>query len=385
MNLKKALVITGHIKNSRRHGGFHDFIEFLEDFGYDIDWCTYSMNLTWIIRNDDQNNAFNFYHLWKGIEFEERGSRVRHWGVAVLLPTRLFRYWNKKTYNNHWADWRRVKKRLMPDYDVILVESSACRYMPQLKREYPGAVAIYRPSDILRALNPAGQPDRWEKQAIWASDITLLVDEIQRDYYRKIGADPGKMQIMRNPMVSRGDLEFLGGYEPLVHEEKTAVYIGVSYLDFGMLEYAAGRNPGIKFIICGPFRRRSHANIRYVGSITGAEFGEYLSMADVGIVPNKLNLKETAVAGYPRKVLTYMKYLLPVVATGCSNYLNVRGYLTAECREEFSDLISAAADYTYEQRVGLREGYMGALEYFSKDRVREQLRDIVCNKQEIGK
>ena len=60
---KKALVLTYHVKNCTRLGGFHYFINFLTRAGYYVDWVTLTVSSSWIIKNNDRENPKNFFEI----------------------------------------------------------------------------------------------------------------------------------------------------------------------------------------------------------------------------------------------------------------------------------------------------------------------------------
>ena len=196
------------------------------------------------------------------------------------------------------------------------------------------------------------------------SDITLCVDENQLNYYETIGASVEKINIFRNPLSSIDDISFLENYLPKRIEKKSVVYVGVSFFDKDLVEIAASDNKYAEFIIIGPFDYKSHYNIRYVGSLKKNEFEKYLLSANVGIAPIKQSELDVKY-GYTGKIISYMKYLLPIVATNSSNYLGVEGFITCKNdSKEFSNNVRKCLDMSIEERLSLRDGYLSILKKF---------------------
>lgn len=382
MNEKKALVLTYHVKDCTRVGGFHSFIDFLCQDGYDVDWITIPMSSSWIIRHNDKENAKNFINLLRGIEFENRGSYVRHFSVPVWLPARIAKFFNKKLGNHYWPAWKKIKKRLLNKYDVILVEGSACQYADDIKRDYPNAQIIYRPSDVLSMFSNVPNPEELEKRMILVADITLCVDETSLIYYKKLAGDKSRVEILRNPITTENDIKELQLYKPQIREKLLVTYIGVSYVDFELVEYAARKNTSAMFVMVGPFGMKSHDNIIYTGTLSKLEYEEYLKKSCVGINPlnSKMIQSEKGITvGYTRKIINYMKYLMPIVATCSSNYLNVDGFFCVENKEKFSNKIAECLRYSSVDREKLRDGYLYAMRIFSKEESRRKFLSIVHN------
>ena len=380
MKRKKALVLTYHVKRCMRRGGFHEFISYLKDMSFDIDWVTCTMNSSWIVNRNDRENFRNFYELWKGLEFVEDNSHIRHFAIPVMLPARIAKHINKKLYNQYWPKWKWLRKKLADNYDVILVEGVACQYAEELKKNYPRTQIIYRPSDVLESFSNAKDPKKIEKKMIELADITYCVDENQIQYYLDFAEKKEKLRILRNPITTQADLDYIKTYVPSLEEKKSVIYVGVSNIDLEYIEYAAENNPDAEFLVIGPFENKSHNNIYYLGAMMPERFQNYLQRASVGINPMSEKVKDMTLPGYTKKIVNYMKYLMPIVATYSDNYLDVAGYLIAKDKEEFSELVSKALNYSIEERMALKKGYEKVLSFFLDTNVKEQLRKAIEEK-----
>lgn len=383
-NQKSALVLTYHVKRCKRVGGFHHFIRFLEDEGYNVDWVTVPVSITWIFGKGDRENAKNFFSLIRGFSFEEKNVTVRCFSIPLLIPAKIAQRLRMKSGDEFWPDWKRIRKRLKEQYDVVLFEGVACQYAKSLSHEYPNAKLIYRPSDILATFSSVSNPEEREKEAIEYADVCACVDEIQIAFYKHIGADEKKMEILRNPLTSIKDMEDVKNYIPKENEKKTAVYMGVSFCDFEMIEYAAKNNPDCDFYVIGPFDRESHDNVIFTGSMNRKEYEEIFSRANVAIAPTvetEYKAKNGIKYGFTGKIISYMKYLLPIVASCSSNYLGISGFNCVDNKEDFSRKITECLKYTVKERESLREGYMRAMRVFSEEESRIHFSRIIQEKQ----
>lgn len=377
---KQALVITYHVKNCQRVGGFHYFINFLEKQSYDIDWVTCTVSLSWIFRKNDKENLRNFVDLWKGITFEENGVVVRHFSEPVFIPAKIAKALGIKLGINYWPRWKKLRRRMKKNYDVILVEGVGCQYALELKNDYLDAKIIYRPSDILQTFSDVPNSVELERQMIEIADLTLCVDENGQQYYKKISPKSNNIMVLRNPMTSKDDLEQLRKWRPVQASQKSVVYLGVTNVDLDLIEYAALKMRMVRFYIIGPHHRKSYDNVEYLGTLDQNEFEHYLESASVGVSPlvkagfEKQNL---ALAGYTRKIISYMKYLLPIVTTFHSNYLNTEGFYVANGKEEFCEFLKTALNYSLEEREALREGYLKVMKLFSIENIEKEFKDFI--------
>ncbi|MCR5592152.1 MAG: hypothetical protein K6F79_00205 [Saccharofermentans sp.] len=373
-NKKKALVLTYHVKNCTRIGGFHLFIDFLCQAGYDVDWVPVTMSSTWIIAHNDKENLRNFIELCKGIQFEQHESLVRHFSVPVWIPAKIAKMLKMPLGNHYWPKWKKLRKRLADSYDVILVEGTACQYADDLKTAFPQSKIIYRPSDILCMFSDVPSPELIEKRMIEVADVTLCVDELCLSYYKGISGEDSRLSILRNPITTDEDIENAKNWIPQSSEEPLVVYLGVSYIDKDIVEYTAERNRSAKFVIIGP-SGESHDNVIYTGPLKESEFIGYLEKACIGISPlrNDMIHEEKGISiGYTRKIIKYMRYLMPIVATCSENYLNIDGFFCVNSKEEFSEKVSDCLKYTIDDREKLRKAYLYAMSVFSENESRKE-------------
>lgn len=375
-----ALVITYHVKNCQRVGGFHYFINYLEKLSYDIDWVTCPVSLSWILHRNDRENFKNFMDLWRGIAFEENNVQVRHFSAPVFMPAKIARVFGMEIGYHYWPAWEKLRKRMKPEYDMILVEGVGCQYAFEMRKSFPKAKIVYRPSDILETFSDVPGAFLLEKGMIETADITLCVDEIQQKYYKSRGLQEQPIEILRNPLCTENDMEFVRGWMPEDVAQKTVVYVGISGVDLEMIEYAASQIKNATFVVVGPFDRKSHDNIVFLGSLSNKEFLPIVEKSSVGINPileNVFDKQNQLAVGYTRKIIRYMKYLLPVVTTCSCNYLNLDGFYVAKDKDEFCRYVNKALQYSAEERINLRLGYMKAMELFLNHKVEQRFEEIV--------
>ncbi len=376
-----ALVLTYHVKNSKRVGGFHYFITFLQRAGYNVDWVTLPVSITWLLRRNDRENAKNFISISKGYSLTDGNSEIRCFSTPILIPAKMARVLKMRLGDEYWPRWDQLRKKLRNRYDLILFEGVACQYAEMLKRDYPNAKVIYRPSDVLATFSQMPCPEKMEINAINQSDVTACVDENEIKYYKQIGAEEKKLMVLHNPLTSCNDITFLKSFVPKNNNPiKTVVYMGVSFCNFEYIEFAAQQNKECVFYIIGPFNRKSHDNVMYTGSMTREEYEKIIMCADVAIAPNtetSYKAKYEIRYGFTGKIITYMKFLLPIVATCSSNYLNVDGFFCVDTKEEFSKRISKCLKYSSEDRLNFRDGYLRAMKCFLESQVEKDFSNMI--------
>lgn len=374
---KKALVITFHLKNCKRLGGFHTFIDLLMKNGYDVDWLTTNVNASWLLRNTDRENLYNLFTTWRGIDFEKYGSKCHHFSVPFLIPGKIKKILGFAEYELNYSKWNRIKKRLQKDYDVILVEGSGAQYGSDLRRDYPNAKIIYRPSDILCTVIDDNNANDIEFKMMQNADITLCVDENQREYYKAYISKSIKYDILRNPLCNDDDIRKLKEYK--ISAEKTmrnVVYVGVSFLDTYLVEGAASIIKDANFYIIGPFDKKSHDNVVYTGPLHNKFLDKYFESACVGISPIDRK-RDHVLYGYTGKIILYMKYLLPIVATNSSNYFNISGIKIAKDLDTFVRYIQSFLNYKVSNRLALKEEYLKLMEEFNVKNTERKLISVL--------
>lgn len=374
--MKRALVISYHLKNSMRIGGFHYFIKFLNAMGYEVDWFTNPVSISWLWKREDRANARNFFQLQKGQKEMKNGSAIYNFGVPLYIPARAAKLLKLKVGTYFWPSWKRVRRRLKDSYDVILVEGNNCQYALDIKRDYPQAKIIFRISDIMGTFSTLKNTIAYEKRMIRVSDIVWCVDEGMMGYYLRNQVPRERLSILRNPFCTAEDIAFMKSFVPQeCRPRKSVVYVGVSFFNFAYIEYAAKKNPDSDFIIIGPFHKKSHGNIYYKGSMVPEEFEKILSTASVAMVQvtqDEFKSENGIRYGYTRKVISYMKYLLPIVANCSSNYRGIDGFYCVDTKEEFSSKIHACLRMGVEERIRFREGFEEVMGLFLEDRVQAE-------------
>lgn len=365
---KTALVITFHLKNEKRRGGFHFWIDTLLKNGYDVDWVTSPVNPSWIFKNTDRENIKNFFTLLSGVYYIKYGHTAKNFAVPFIIPGKIKKILGLSDNSLNYTNWNNLHKKLRDKYDIILLEGVACKYADDIKREYKDSKIIYRPSDIFSTLYNVEDADDIDCNMIQKSNITLCVDENQINYYKNLGVKNDKLKIMRNPLSTDDDIDFLKNYNPV--SSNNVVYIGVSFCDLDYIEYAAKLNSNLNFYIIGPFNKKSHDNIVYTDPLTKNEFESYLINAQVAIAPVKPTSKFN-LYGYTGKIIMYMKYLLPIVTTNFSNYLGVKGIYNTESEEEFSSRLTELSHMTVDERKKLKNDYLRVLNNFTYNNAEE--------------
>jgi hypothetical protein len=383
--MKKALVMTYHVKNCKRVGGFHYFIRFLSELSYDVDWLTNPISISWLVNRNDRENPRNFFDLCKEIEERKNDITIRNFAVPVLIPARIAKLFHMKLGNKYWPSWKWLRKKLQDQYQVILVEGNNCQYAENIREDYPNAKIIFRISDIMGTFSTLSNTIEYEKKMIDISDHVLCVDECMIEYYLKNGISPEKLSILRNPFCKKEEIDFMKNFTPEmipIGMRKAAVYLGVSFVNFEYIEYAARNNPETDFFVIGPFHNKSHDNVIYCGSMTEIEFEKILCKASVALAPmtqKEFNKKNNIRYGYTRKIIRYMKYLLPIVANCSSNYLSIDGFNTVETKEDFSLGVRKALEMSVEERICLKMGYEKVMCLFLEENIKTEFERILSN------
>lgn len=381
--MKKALVMTYHVKNCKRVGGFHYFIRFLSELSYDVDWLTNPVSISWLVNKNDRENLHNFFDLCKTIQEKKNNVTIRNFAVPIFIPARIAKFFHMELGNKYWPAWKRLRKKFQDQYQVILVEGNNCQYAENIREDYPKAKIIFRISDIMGTFSSLNNTIEYEKKMIDISDHVLCVDECMIEYYIKNGISPEKLSILRNPFCKKNEIDFMKNFIPEIvsaGKRKSAVYLGVSFVNFEYIEYAARDNPETDFFVIGPFRNKSHDNVKYCGSMTEKEFEKILCKASVALAPmtqRAFNKKNNIRYGYTRKIISYMKYLLPIVANCSSNYLSVDGFNTVESKEDFSSGVKKALEMSVEERICLKKGYEKVMRLFLEENIKAEFEKIL--------
>jgi hypothetical protein len=155
---------------------------------------------------------------------------------------------------------------------------------------------------------------------------------------------------------------------------RIAAYLGNLHdaIDYDYFVALIDRNPDWTFKLCGqPMsgqaeRLLSRPNVRYVGVISNAEIGDFLSDASIGLIPY---LRTEWTAGvFPTKLFEYLGHRIPVLSTCLPEVMRFAGpqFITL-CNEPVSltlpvfaeqEIDAFVRDHTWEKRI---RAYAGAV------------------------
>ena len=120
------------------------------------------------------------------------------------------------------------------------------------------------------------------------------------------------------------------------------------WFDMVLVNKTALRFPHIEFVMIGPFskklRRSSPVNVHFIGVLPHQELPAYLQHADVGIIPFRLDARESFVDYiHPLKLYEYLASSLPVVSTFWEELAQINSpALLAHSEDEFAEKIEVA-------------------------------------------
>lgn len=356
-----ALFITYHNWKDKRIGGFHYLAAALAERGDDVGFFSFPRPLITVLTSRSERcNARTMVRLSRGVSYSFGKGSISNFTAPTLgMPGRLGRALGPVNYELSRATvppLQLLLRRRAPKVDVCVVESTVgvC-LLEMLRRCYPHAVLIYRPSDPLVA-NPncPAWLARAEQEMLAAADVVLLVNEEGREtYLARFGAQfvsELNCRILENGVNYSAFQKRYPRPKEFVAERKVVLYLGAAIPDWASILGLAAEIPEATVCVVCPERPQkkwlraaaAYKNFVYIDGVAPDEVPAYVTNCDVFAVAYPPGLWRHKPWGFHAKLQQAIAARKPVVGINVNPSLERYGIVVAKDAESFAESVKAA-------------------------------------------
>ena len=367
--MRKIVFITTHQWNSNRQGGFHKFAEFCADSNIQTVFFSFPRPYYGKFMKTEQMNKKTINLLSKGISCSTaKGSPLINVTYPTLrLPDSIGKFLPAKLMirlaSSGLKSFKSFSKKFLSSADTFVFESCEGIYLlPEIKKLFPEAKIIYRPSDPLVFDNVPERLKKAEQKILKNADLNLIVNEEGINSYKK--EIPDFDTTVKYKMLSNGiDIDSYTKKYPvpeLLQKKNTVLYVGAWEVCWDLLFKASTETPDFNYVVVCPnfpspeIRKRveSISNLFYVPGIKPAEVPAWITNCSVVMVPYQTDFYKDRPLGITAKYYQAMAAGKPIVAYSDTPKLQEAGVYATYSFEDFINSVKTAmncpkADYTF--------------------------------------
>ena len=363
--LKKIVFITTHNWDTKRLGGFHKFAEAAARQGIETIFFSFPRPYYGIFMKREQLNKNVIKVLTKGKVYQIENSENTI--LNITFPTlRLPDSFGKcippfvMTFlaQTSLKSFRQFAKKFLAGTDCFVFESCEGIFLlDKIKKYFPDAKIIYRPSDPLVFDSVPQRLKEAEKKILKTADLSLIINDEGLAAYRAEINDFDHN--VKYAMLSNGvDIESYRKKYPvpeLLKKQNTILYIGAWEVEWSLLFEAANVCPTFNFIVVCPnypdtsitAKIKKYANLFYIPGIRPAEVPAWITNCDVVMVPYVTNFYKDRPLGITAKYYQAMAAEKPIVAYCDTPKLKEVGIPVCYTYEDFISAIQQAIIQTH--------------------------------------
>ena len=351
MDLKKITFLTGHNWKSNRLGGFHKFAQEALDQGIEVVFFSFPRPYYSYFQHQELYNKKSIKELQKGLVYHENNSTLTNVTLSTLkLPNFFNKFFSDSLMNAFerfsFSSFKRFAKKWLCGTDVFVFEScDGMIFLKKLKKMFPDAKFVYRPSDPLMYDGCLSRYQKNETQMILGADLNIIVNQEGLDLYkRKID---GFEEKAKYTLLSNGvDIESYQKTYPkpaLLNKPNTFLYVGAWEVEWNLLFKACESNKNFNYIVvCPNFpdesvlqKVKSFENLFYVPGIKPQEVPAWITNCDVVMVPYVTDFYKNRPLGITAKYYQAMAAQKPIVAYCDTPKLSEAGISVTYTYEDF--------------------------------------------------
>lgn len=358
MDVKKITFITYHNWKTKRHGGFHQFAEYTCKQGIETVFFSFSRPYYILFKNEERLNYKVLRLLNNGCYYNIGGHNL----LNVTWPTLALPGFLRKFVSSEINEWlmchsftpfKKITGRWLKNTDCFVFESCDAVFLLDLiKKYFPKAKIIYRPSDPLVEFSNEEYAIAAEKRLIAKADKILLVNNESLAVYAEKFPDVFNKE--KFYVVSNGvDISaYLKKYDcpNELKWPKTALYIGAFSIDWELIILAAQQLPDIRFVIITPTkpiskvltRIKSISNLLYIPGISPSQVPQWVTNASVILQPfssssQHCNKKSLGLTAQNYKAIAAQK---TIITHQVPMHLSKYGLITTNTYQAFIDAVA---------------------------------------------
>lgn len=358
MDVKKITFITYHNWKTKRHGGFHQFAEYTCKQGIETVFFSFSRPYYILFKNEERLNYKVFRLLNNGCYYNIGGHNLLNVTWSTLaLPGFLRKFVSSEI--NEWlmchsfTPFKKIVEKWLKNTDCFVFESCDAVFLLDLiKKYFPEAKIIYRPSDPLVEFSDEEYMIAAEKRLIAKADKILLVNNESLGVYAENFPDvydKGKFYVVSNG-VNISD--YLKNYDcpNELKWPKTALYVGSFSIDWELIIMAAQQLPDIRFIIITPnkpinrilTRIKTITNLLYIPGIPPSQVPQWITNASIILQPfpstfQHCNKKSLGLTAKNYKAMAARK---TIITHQIPMHLSKYGLITTDTYQDFINAIA---------------------------------------------
>ena len=358
MTIRKITFITGHNWQSNRLGGFHKFAEAACNAGAEVVFFSFPRPYYGYFMHQELFNKKSIKALQKGITYEIGKSKLHNVTLSTLkLPNSANKILSDGMMNTlerfSFTSFKRFAKKWLDGTDVFVFESSdGMIFLDQLKKMYPNAKMIYRPSDPLMYDGALSRYVKNETHMMEQADLNIIVNQEGLDLYRR--KIPNFGNTIKYTLLSNGvDIESYEKKYPvpeLLQKENTVLYVGAWEVEWNLLFKAAESNAEFNYIVVCPNyptaeiqeKVKSYKNLFYVPGISPKEVPAWITNCSVVMVPYVTDFYKNRPLGITAKYYQAMAAKKPIVAYCDTPKLTDAGAVVTYSYDDFISAVRKA-------------------------------------------
>ncbi len=356
--MKKITFVTPHSWISNRQGGFHKFAEAACQAGVETVFFSFVRPYYSCFQHSEIYNAKSIRELKKGITYQVGKSLLHNVALPTLkLPNVIGKFFPDGVMNFlagfSFSSFDSLCKKWLDGSEAFVFESSdALVLFDRLKKRYPGAKFIYRPSDPLMIEGGYSRYRALEENALRKADLNIIVNQEGLDLYRRKIADFDqtiKWQLLTNG-VDIESYQKTYPVPPLLQKPNTVLYVGAWEVEWPLLFKAAQEMPDFNYIVVCPNypsntiqeRAAAASNLFYVPGIKPAEVPAWITNARVIMVPYVTDFYKNRPLGITAKYYQAMAAKKPIVAYCDTPKLKDAGVFVTYTYDDFIGAVKEA-------------------------------------------
>ncbi|MGI5117648.1 hypothetical protein [Treponema sp. SP13] len=355
--IKKIVFITTHNWDTRRQGGFHKFAQATCLSGIEIVFFSFPRPYYGLFMKREQLNRNVIKTLSKGKYYAVKNSQVAeelNEGEQLTennfyiqtdkgkskkllnityptfrLPDSAGRFLSDKVMNwllvHSLKSFKKFCKKYFSGADCFVFEScEGVAFIDILKKFFPEAKMIYRPSDPMVYATVPERVKNLERNILYKADLSLIVNEEGVNCYKKTIADFESK--VHYEILSNGiDLASYTQKYPvptMLQKQNTILYVGAWEVEWNLLFFAAQRNLDYNYIVVCPNypspaiqkKVSQIKNLFYIPGIKPNEVPSWITNCKVVMVPYQTNFYRDRPLGITAKYYQAMAANKPIVA-----------------------------------------------------------------------
>ena len=365
----KITFITYHNWETKRQGGFHKFAEAAALAGHEVVFFSYPRPYYISFKHNERMNGKVLRILKKGTKYEVgKDSALINctWPTLSvpgplrhIIPQNILDSLEEKSLTS----FKTFCDKFIAGTDCFVFESVGLPLYDKLKKHFPAAKFIYRPSDPVMLPTASLKAIELEKHFLLNCDKALIVNKQGVELYRRNILDfdnKVNYEIVSNGVDSAA-YKLKYDCPDVLKRQNTALYMGAYPPNMDVVFYAAEKLRDVNFVIVCPeplqekdkLKLNNNNNVIYVPGVSPQNVPAWVTNAKLIMVPKPENVYKYKPWGILAKYYQAMVAGKPVVAYHDTEELQDYGISVTYAKEDFVKAISnhiheGVVDYSFD-------------------------------------